>query len=148
VTKLAPDELIFFDAASEAFFHDQDKKDRAAGPGRDPLAFGLDEIVNLVTPVALAVSAAVMSELTKRTATAVVDRGKRGAGWLRGKRKKAEPAPLDAAPVVLAPRELSRIRDVAGDKARALGLPRIRSSCSWMRSRQSGRDDDTGLERA
>lgn len=121
--KLAPDELIFFDAASEAFFRDQDKKDRVAKPGRDPLAFGLDEIVNLVTPVALAVSAAVMSELTKRTATAVVNRGKRGVGWLRGKVKKAEPALSEAAPVALAPQELNRIKDVARDKARALGLP-------------------------
>jgi hypothetical protein len=73
VARLAPEELIFFDAASEAFRRNGQK----VRPGGDPLGFGLTEVVALVTPVALAVSAAVVDDLVGRTATAAVDRGRR-----------------------------------------------------------------------
>ncbi|MFD7660217.1 hypothetical protein ACFV4N_40090, partial [Actinosynnema sp. NPDC059797] len=74
----------------------------------------------------LAVSAAVADELLGRTASAVVDRGARGLRWLRGKAGRAE---RGDAPAQLPParefdqRDLKRIRDLARQKAQALGLP-------------------------
>lgn len=124
VSRVAPEELVFFDAASEAYFRDRGR--REARTGRDPLGFGVTEVVTLVTPVALAVSAAVADELLGRTASAVVDRGARGLRWLRGKAGRAE---RDDAPAQLPParefdqRDLKRIRDLARQKAQALGLP-------------------------
>lgn len=115
VTRLAPEELIFFDAASEAFRRNGQK----VRPGGDPLGFGLTEVVALVTPVALAVSAAVVDDLVGRTATAAVDRGRRGVKWLRGKLSPE----LPELPVRFEPHELERIRALARAKALALGLP-------------------------
>jgi hypothetical protein len=115
VTRLAPEELIFFDAASEAFRRNGQK----VRPGGDPLGFGLTEVVALVTPVALAVSAAVVDDLVGRTATAAVDRGRRGVKWLRGTLSPE----LPELPVRFEPHELERIRALARAKALALGLP-------------------------
>lgn len=118
--KLAPEELVFFEPASEAFFRDRDRDPDGTGgrARRDPLAFGVTEVVALVTPVALVVSAAIADEVVGRTATAVVDRGAR---WLRRKVRGGNRPELPAR-VEFDEHELARIRASAAEKARALGL--------------------------
>ncbi|RLK58033.1 hypothetical protein [Actinokineospora cianjurensis] len=123
VGKLAPEELVFFEPASEAYFRDRDRDPDGTGgrARRDPLAFGVTEVVALVTPVALVVSAAIADEVVGRTATAVVDRGVRGARWLRHKVRGGNRPELPAR-VEFDEHELARIRASAAEKARAMGL--------------------------
>jgi hypothetical protein len=125
VQELAPEELAFFDAASEEFTRaGTGRLPERRGGGADEVAWGnVEELVVLVTPAALAICAAVVAEFLQVTGKAVVARsgkaGRRlGRRLVRAKATTAEPAviaPLSAA-------QLGRIRLAATEKADELGL--------------------------
>ncbi|MFC0107690.1 hypothetical protein [Kibdelosporangium aridum] len=121
VSTVAPEELPFFEAASEAYFRDPERA-LAADRGRDEiLGSGIDTVVALVSPVALAVAAAVYKQLTDQVGAAVV----RGGGRLvrrifRRRGRQTEPAAQ--LPATLSEDDLKRVAQVVRERALALGL--------------------------
>ncbi|TDV56497.1 hypothetical protein [Actinophytocola oryzae] len=120
VAELAPDELVFFDTATEMFFRDRSKPARRQG--RDPLSFGITEVVDVVTPAALYVAAVVVDEVLGRAASKTVD--KVGGRWLRRKRVEGRP---DEAPLLVSdPEQLAAICVEVRRLLRALHFPEDR----------------------
>ncbi|MFC1466278.1 MAG: hypothetical protein ACFLMY_15665 [Candidatus Brachytrichaceae bacterium NZ_4S206] len=72
VGQLSPQELPLFRATSAAYFKDPAAVKRLAGARDDALGFGTSEAVNLIAPIALAVTAAVVSVLTQEVSSAGV----------------------------------------------------------------------------
>ncbi len=72
VGQLSHQELPLFRATSAAFFKDPAAVKKLAGARDDALGFGTSEAVNLIAPIALAVTAAVVSVLTQEVSSAGV----------------------------------------------------------------------------
>jgi hypothetical protein len=126
VAEVAPDELPFFAATSDAYFRDPHG---ALTGGRRPtetLGSGFDIVVALASPVALAVATSVYQALTDKAGEAVVRGGGRLARrlWARLRRRDAQapPAPDPAIIRALTPDQRARLRRVAEERARALDL--------------------------
>ncbi|MDP9643228.1 hypothetical protein J2S53_003173 [Actinopolyspora lacussalsi] len=144
VESLAPEELPFFEAASEEFLRDPERATAIRRRGDEALGSGIDTVVALLSPAALAVAAAIYDQLVDRAGDAVVRGGDRVLSRIRARfRRRAEvesddgtvaegsttePATaesltaesLTAGPLTDEQRE--RVREVAEARARALGL--------------------------
>jgi len=143
VERAAPEELVIFPAASEAYLQGQDPSKATRG---DPmLGFGVDAAVVLLAPVALTVAKEVLGFLRVQLKKHAEERGDDAVDWLIHRLfspKDEEPsgtAPADAAASVPAPadaavepadydieltdEELEQIRALALEKAKQLKLP-------------------------
>jgi hypothetical protein len=146
VERAAPEELVLFPAASEAYLQGQDPSKATRG---DPmLGFGVDAAVVLVAPVALTVAKDVLAFLRVQLKKHAEERGDDAVDWLinrlfGGKDDESPatapadaaapaPAPADAdADAAVAPaddieltdEELEQVRALALEKAKQLKLP-------------------------
>ena len=144
VERAAPEELVIFPAASEAYLQGQDPSKATRG---DPmLGFGVDAAVVLLAPVALTVAKEVLGFLRVQLKKHAEERGDDAVDWLIHRLfspKDEEPsgtAPADAAASVPAPadasaavgpaddieltdEELEQVRALALEKAKQLKLP-------------------------
>ena len=143
VERAAPEELVIFPAASEAYLQGEDPSKATRG---DPmLGFGVDAAVVLIAPVALTVAKDVLAFLRVQLKKHAEERGDDAVDWLINRlfgRKDEEPsatAPADAAApappadagaaaeppddVELTDEELEQVRALALEKAKQLKLP-------------------------
>jgi hypothetical protein len=137
VERAAPEELVLFPAASEAYLggHDPTKTTR----GDPTLGFGVESAVILLTPVALTVAKDVLGFLRVQLKKQADEHADEAFDWLvkkllrRGDEKKpaaeaAAPAPVpvearvDAAE--LTDEQLEEVRELAIEKAKQLKLPK------------------------
>jgi hypothetical protein len=117
LSRAAPDELALFDETAQEFFADPQaalsasSKDTAVG-------FGLELV--MITPVALAVGATVLQALASLLSERVLSAGGRSASaLLRRLLRKGPPDPH----LTLTPEQTQYVRQVALDRAHALGMP-------------------------
>lgn len=130
VERAAPEELVIFPAASEAFLEGDDPSKRTRG---DPmLGFGVESAVVLLTPVALTVAKDVLGFLREQLKKQADEHGDDAFDWLvrkifrRGDDKdaKKDEAPAVAAePAELTDEQLEEVRKFAIEKAKQLKLP-------------------------
>ena len=138
VEKAAPEEMVIFPAASEAYLEGQDPSKKTRG---DPmLGFGVESAVLLLTPVALTVAKDVLGFLRVQFKKQADEHGDEAFDWLvaklfrRGDDKKATepgtdasaaPPPTDpVAPPELSDEQLEQVRQLAIEKAQLLKLPK------------------------
>jgi hypothetical protein len=130
VERAAPEELVIFPAASEAFLEGDDPSKKTRG---DPmLGFGVEAAVVLVTPVALTVAKDVLGFLREQLKKQADEHGDDAFDWLvrkifrRGDDKDAkDEAPAVAAePTELTDEQLEEVRKLAIEKAKQLKLPK------------------------
>ncbi|GAA2216418.1 hypothetical protein GCM10009850_118870 [Nonomuraea monospora] len=119
ITRAAPEELPLVQPMSDQFF--EGRRRRGASGREDPLGFGLDTAVVLLTPIVLQVTAALVDELAQQLAGAVATRGLAGLRLLRRLVLRQEDAAELAVPA-LSPGQLDRVHGLARDKAVQLGL--------------------------
>jgi hypothetical protein len=138
VERAAPEELVIFPAASEAYLEGQDPAKKTRG---DPmLGFGVESAVVLLTPVALTVAKEVLGFLRTQLKRQAEEHGDEGFDWLvnkllrRGDDKKDDQAgtpatPGDTAvaadpvqPPELTDEQLEQVRELAIAKAKQLKL--------------------------
>jgi hypothetical protein len=142
VERAAPEELVIFPAASEAYLQGQDPSKATRG---DPmLGFGVDAAVVLVAPVALTVAKDVLAFLRVQLKKHAEERGDDAVDWLInrlfGGKDEESPAtasadaaappaaPVDVAvepadDIELTDEELEQVRALALEKAKQLKLP-------------------------
>ncbi len=132
VERAAPEEMVIFPAASEAFLEGDDPSRKTRG---DPmLGFGVDAAVVLLTPVALTVAKEVLGFLRAQLKKQADEHGDDAFDWLvaklfrRGDDDKEEPGadaspPLPAQPAELTDEQLEEVRRLAIEKAKQLKLP-------------------------
>jgi hypothetical protein len=113
VSSLAPEELPVFDAVSERCVRDPERGLRIGRTRDDVLGFGIDAIVPLLTPVAIAVAAEVLRSAILRLA-----RARRGS------------APAHAPETAWRPtaEQFGELHDIAYRKALAARLPDPRAT--------------------
>jgi hypothetical protein len=134
VERAAPEEMVIFPAASEAFLEGDDPSKRTRG---DPmLGFGVESAVVLLTPVALTVAKDVLGFLRVQLKKQADEHGDEAFDWLvkkifrRGDDKdvKKDEAPAVAAapvePAELTDEQLEEVRKLAIEKAQQLKLPK------------------------
>jgi hypothetical protein len=133
VERAAPEEMVIFPAASEAFLEGDDPSKRTRG---DPmLGFGVESAVVLLTPVALTVAKDVLGFLREQLKKQADEHGDEAFDWLvrkifrRGDDKdaKQDEAPAVAAepdPAELTDEQLEEVRKLAIEKAKQLKLPK------------------------
>lgn len=140
VERAAPEEMVIFPAASEAFLEGEDPSKKTRG---DPmLGFGVESAVILLTPVALTVAKDVLGFLRTQFKKQADEHGDEAFDWLVGKLfrrgdKKASgadatadtttPPPATAPPVEppeLSDEQLEEVRKLAIEKAKQLKLPK------------------------
>lgn len=137
VERAAPEEMVIFPAASEAYRDGQDPSKATRG---DPmLGFGVESAVILLTPIALTVAKDVLGFLRVQLKKHAEEGGDEAFDWLvkkllrRGEEKKpAEPgADAGSAPEAPAPaaaeltdEQLEQVRELAIEKAKQLKLPK------------------------
>lgn len=140
VERAAPEELVIFPAASEAYLEGQDPAKATRG---DPmLGFGVDTAVVLLTPVALTVAKDVLGFLRVQFQKQLDEHGGEAVDWLVDKllRRDADtpaasepdaeaPPATDEAPpaepgeeLELTDEQLEQVRALALDKAKLLKL--------------------------
>lgn len=139
VERAAPEEMVIFPAASEAYLEGQDPSKRTRG---DPmLGFGVDSAVVLLTPIALTVAKDVLGFLRTQLEKQAEEHGDEAFDWLvkkllrRGDDKANAGAaagsggPADAAvatepvqPAELTDEQLEQVRQLAIEKAEQLKL--------------------------
>ncbi len=133
VESAAPEEMVIFPAASEAYLEGQDPAKKTRG---DPmLGFGIEGAVVLLTPVALTVAKDVLGFLRAQLKKQADEHGDEAFDWLvkkllrRGDDKKepsedagATPAPVPAEPPELTDEQLEQVRQLALAKAKQLKL--------------------------
>ena len=136
VERAAPEELVLFPAASEAYLEGRDPAKATRG---DPmLGFGVDAAVVLLTPVALSVAKDVLGFLRVQLGKHAAKHAEEGIDWLVARllgrdddaAATAGPAPdgggvaaEPAAPPELTDEQLAQVRDLALQKAKQLKLP-------------------------
>jgi hypothetical protein len=146
VERAAPEELVIFPAASEAYLEGQDPSKKTRG---DPmLGFGIETAVVLITPIALTVAKDVLGFLRVQLKKQAEEHGDDAVDWFidrlfhRGDDEPAAsaPAPSDAAAPAPAPadtaatvepdeqieltdEQLEQVREFALEKAKQLKLP-------------------------
>jgi hypothetical protein len=131
VERAAPEEMVIFPAASEAFLEGDDPSKKTRG---DPmLGFGVEAAVVLITPVALTVAKDVLGYLREQLKKQADEHGDDAFDWLvrkifrRGDDKdaKKDEAPAVAAePPELTDEQLEEVRKLAIEKAKQLKLPK------------------------
>jgi len=128
VERAAPEEMVIFPAASEAFLEGDDPAKRTRG---DPmLGFGVESAVVLLTPVALTVAKDVLGFLREQLKKQADEHGDEAFDWLvkkifrRGDDKKDESPAAAAAPAELTDEQLEEVRKLAIEKAKQLKLPK------------------------
>ena len=138
VERAAPEELVIFPAASEAYLEGKDPSKATRG---DPmLGFGVESAVILLTPVALTVARDVLGFLRVQLKKQADEHADEGFDWLvdkllrRGDDKKepepgsdasAAPSPAETAqPPELSDEQLEQVRQLAIEKAKQLKLPK------------------------
>jgi hypothetical protein len=131
VERAAPEELVIFPAASEAFLEGDDPSKKTRG---DPmLGFGVESAVVLLTPVALTVAKDVLGFLREQLKKQADEHGDEAFDWLvkkifrRGDDKADAPAaaPPDVAQAAeLTDEQLEEVRKLAIEKAKQLKLPK------------------------
>ena len=134
VERAAPEELVIFPAASEAFLEGDDPSKKTRG---DPmLGFGVESAVILLSPVALTVAKDVLGFLRAQLKKQADEHGDEAFDWLvkkllrRGDDKKDEAPAAAAAP---APRSSPTSSSTRCESSRS----RRRSSSSSRRTRRS-----------
>jgi hypothetical protein len=134
VERAAPEEMVIFPAASEAFLEGEDPAKKTRG---DPmLGFGVESAVILLTPVALTVAKDVLGFLRVQLKKQADEHGDEAFDWLVKKifrrdddKKGAEApaaAPAEASPAAaeLTDEQLEEVRQLAIEKAKQLKLPK------------------------
>lgn len=128
VERAAPEEMVIFPAASEAFLEGDDPSKKTRG---DPmLGFGVESAVVLLTPVALTVAKDVLGFLRDQLKKQADEHGDEAFDWLvkkllrRGDDKKDEAPVAAAAPAELTDEQLDEVRKLAIEKAKQLKLPK------------------------
>jgi hypothetical protein len=146
VERAAPEELLIFPAASEAYLEGQDPSKQTRG---DPmLGFGIETAVVLVTPIALTVAKDVLGFLRVQLKKQAEEHGDEAVDWFinrlfrRGDKEEpasttpadAAPAPADAptatapdAELELTDEQLEQVRVFALEKAKQLRLPEAKA---------------------
>jgi hypothetical protein len=122
VATRAPEELSSFDVASDAYLI---SPPRAPKSDEETLGFGLQEVVDLVTPVALTVSTEVVRYLWAEAAKTLRERGaivvrERVTAWLAALRTQRAGS---AAAGQLSEKQLAEIRRRVREAAKRNGLP-------------------------
>ncbi|WP_345206751.1 hypothetical protein [Fodinibacter luteus] len=120
----APEELLVFDETAEEYF--ADPHGVLAATGRDEaVGFGVD--MALLTPYILAVATPVIQLLASMVGDALKKEGQPSVhAFVRRLLRRDEgtqPAPAAARPEPLTPDQLARVRQVATERGRAVGLP-------------------------
>ena len=122
VERTAPEEMVIFPAASEAFLEGQDPSAKTRG---DPmLGFGVESAVVLLTPVALTVAKEVLGFLRVQLKKQADKHGEDAFDWLAAKLlrrdddKKEQPAEVPE----LTDEQLEEVRRLAIEKAKQLKL--------------------------
>lgn len=123
VDTMAPEELAFFAAASDSYFRDSAHALADRRRSDEVLGSGFEVAVTLITPVALAVAAAIYQQLTDKAGAAVARRGLRLIARIRRRGNETKP-PAAVAP--LTEEQRAEVRRIAEERARALGLPEDR----------------------
>jgi hypothetical protein len=131
VERAAPEEMVIFPAASEAFLEGDDPSKKTRG---DPmLGFGVEAAVVLVTPVALTVAKDVLGYLREQLKKQADEHGDDAFDWLVRKifrrgddkdAKKDETPAVAAEPPELTDEQLEEVRKLAIEKAKQLKLPK------------------------
>ncbi|MBA2740890.1 MAG: hypothetical protein H0U46_02645 [Actinobacteria bacterium] len=141
VERAAPEEMVIFPAAGEAYLEGRDPSKQTRG---DPmLGFGVESAVILLTPVALTVAKDVLGFLRTQFKKQADEHGDEAFDWLvkklfrRGDKKEpgadatadatATPPPTSAPPVEppeLTDEQLEEVRQLAIEKAKQLKLPK------------------------
>ncbi len=113
----APDELVVFEETAQEYFTDPGAALRATGSD-GAVGFGLE--LAMITPAALAVGAVVVQAIASHLSGRLVQFGEQGLIALARKvfRVQAKPAEL-----VLTAAQARHVRQVALERARALGMP-------------------------
>lgn len=136
VERAAPEELVLFPAASEAYLQGRDPAKATRG---DPmLGFGVDAAVVLLTPVALSVAKDVLGFLRVQFGKHAAKHAEEGIDWLVARllgrdddAAAAEPAAGDGGaaaepvppPPELTDEQLAQVHELALQKAKQLKLP-------------------------
>jgi hypothetical protein len=116
----APDELLVFEETAQEFFADPQaaltaaRKDSAVG-------FGLE--LAMITPVALAVGSAVVQAILAALGDRVIQLGGRGVAGLLKRLLRKESQARQPGDISLSQDQARYVRQVALDRARALGMP-------------------------
>jgi hypothetical protein len=117
LTSAAPDELVVFEETAQEYFSDPQAALTASGSD-SAVGFGLE--LAMITPAALAVGAAVVQAIASHLSGRLVQFGERGLISVarRVLRVEAKPAEL-----TLTAAQARHVRQLAWEKARALGMP-------------------------
>src|SRR5918998_1428887 len=116
----APDELLVFEETAQEFFADPQaaltaaRKDSAVG-------FGLE--LAMITPVALAVGSAVVQAILAALGDRVIQLGGRGVAGLLKRLLRKDSQARQPGDISLSQDQARYVRQVALDRARALGMP-------------------------
>ena len=135
VERAAPEEMVIFPAASEAYLEGRDPAKQTRG---DPmLGFGVEAAVVLLTPVALKVAKDVLGYLRVQVRKQADEHGDEAFDWLvkklfrrdddkKGAETPAIPPVAEAPPeaVELTDEQLEEVRQLAIEKAKLLKLPK------------------------
>jgi hypothetical protein len=122
LSSAAPDELLVFEETAQEFFADPQaaltasRKDSAVG-------FGLE--LAMITPVALAVGSAVVQAILAALGDRVYQMGRQGVSSMLKRLLRRGSQPIHGQPgeISLNPEQARYVRQVALDRARALGMP-------------------------
>lgn len=124
VERAAPEELVLFPAASEAYLDGRDPSNATRG---DPmLGFGIETAVVLLTPVAITVAKDVLGYLRAQLEKRAEEHGEEAIDWLIDRllrRNGKEPAAKADEALELTDEQLEQVRQLALEKAQQLELP-------------------------
>ncbi|MGI5505344.1 hypothetical protein [Lentzea sp. CA-135723] len=123
VREIAPEELPSFDVVAAPYLENPRQAERRLRQAYDdPIGFGLGDVVAMATPVIALVSGSVITAVSDSIGTAVRD-GAAGAArkvWRKLRGKPDEPLALPPTPLTTA--QLAEVRQIALDRALALGV--------------------------
>jgi hypothetical protein len=124
VEKAAPEEMVIFPAASEAFLEGKDLTDRTRGGPL--LGLGVDAAVVMLTPVALTVAKDVLGFLRVQLKKQADKHGEDAFDWLYAKifRRGDDDGEKKDGPPELTDEQLEEVRQLAIEKAKQLKLPK------------------------
>ena len=123
VEKAAPEEMVIFPAASEAFLEGKDLTDKTRGGPL--LGFGVDAAVVLLTPVALTVAKDVLGLVRTQLKKQADKHGEDAFDWLYAKIfRRGDDDKKEDGPPELTDEQLEEVRQLAIEKAKQLKLPK------------------------
>jgi hypothetical protein len=127
VSRFAPKELPLFPVIAAAYFRNQDNALKGQQSKEEPLGFGLEEIISLLTPIILTVVASVVTFTSTLLQQAMVTAGADAISThikklFRHPRSK-QPSLPPAHPTVLTAEQLALVWTCAYEKALQLKLP-------------------------